>query len=327
MSFFGSMGRRLDRLPWGWALLVGVLLGVGTILVVRQLDWPGGALVVGAALFFVILLGFSAEPLAVEVETAVEERVEEEDPNHPPRDAEPGQEWTNPVDGSVLVFVPEGWYTLGSEDGDDDEKPVHQVFLSGFWIGRDPVTHAQYRQFLESGAEVEPPKYWDDSKFNSDQQPVVGVSWHDAMAYCEWAGLKLPTEAQWEAAARGEDQRRYPWGDEEPTEDHANFENPLGGSTSNVGQYPKGRGPFGTFDQAGNVWEWCLDPWDEQAYAEREGTTNPTATGDEAVRVVRGGSWDNPAGFLRSAIRLWFGVLARDGILGFRCVGSVPSEP
>jgi formylglycine-generating enzyme required for sulfatase activity len=247
------------------------------------------------------------------------------------------------TDPSVrMVWVPVGEYTLGAEDvfeganmGSLEEsvlkrwseysKPGHRVRMSGFWIGKYEVTNEQYRKFLDAEG-VREPEEWGYSQFNGPDQPVVGVDWHEARAYCQWLGLDLPTEAQWEAAARGADQRRYPWGDEEPTEAYANFDGVLG-RTSSFGQYAKDEGPFGTFDQAGNVLEWCLDPWSEQAYVGREGDVNPIAEGQEAVRVVRGGSWNDPARDLRSAFRIWCWVRSRNDYLGFRCVGSVPSEP
>ncbi|MEM6456146.1 MAG: SUMF1/EgtB/PvdO family nonheme iron enzyme, partial [Acidobacteriota bacterium] len=163
---------------------------------------------------------------------------------------EAGSERLHEQDGSVLVYVPGGLYTLGAERF-GDEKPIHTVQLSPYWIGKYPVTNAQYRTFLEA-TKHEKPRYWDDKKWNGLDQPVVGVSWHDARAYCTWAGLVLPSEAQWEAAARGTDQRKYPWGDAEPTETLANFRGNVGRTTP-VGSYPAGAGPFGTLDQAGNV--------------------------------------------------------------------------
>ena len=339
MSLFHSMARRLDLLPPGRAALLGGVVGVVAVLAMRQLDWPGGVVVVGPVLILAILLGFSAEPLAVELE------VEEEDPNRPPKNPKPGQEWTNPVDGSVLVYVPGGEYRLGSENvyqgveiprGLEDNakeweswaRPMHRVHLSGFWIGRDPITNEQYRRFLADNSEADEPKFWDDSRFNEERQPVVGVSWDEAKAYCGWAGLALPTESQWEAAARGQDERRYPWGNEEPGSELACFgQDFTTGQPAEVGSFPRGNGPFGTRDQAGNVWEWCEDPWDESAYAHRDGESDPLAEGDPTIRVVRGGSWRDWASYLRSANRNRNGVQYRDVSLGFRCVGSVPSEP
>ncbi|MEM9556543.1 MAG: SUMF1/EgtB/PvdO family nonheme iron enzyme [Acidobacteriota bacterium] len=241
-------------------------------------------------------------------------------------------------DGSVLVHVPQGDYPLGSssldlsdiEDEDDRKtwqraaEPEHTVRLSEYWIGKYPVTNAQYRRFLEQTPEASEPRHWHDKRFNESEQPVVGVSWQDAIAYCRWASLVLPTEAQWEAAARGTDLRPFPWGDSPPTAELANFGGHEG-RTSVVGAYPAGAGPFGTLDQAGNVWEWCRDAFDFDAYDEREGAVDPIVHGsddnrDAAVRVVRGGSWFNPSRFLAAAIRSWYRASDRDLLLGFRVV-------
>jgi len=236
----------------------------------------------------------------------------------------PGLERVHEKDGTVLLYVPGGEYVLGAEDISDKEKPIHRVVLSPFWIAKYPVTNEQYGKFLaaEPGAR---PKYWDDRRFNEPKKPVVGVSWEEAQAYCYWVGLQLPSEAQWEAAARGRSpvQRRFPWGNGEPTPEHANFDG-WEGRTTAVGAYPKGAGPFGTLDQAGNVWEWCLDFWDPAAYCERNGQLDPVSiTGDAAARCLRGGSWYDPAGILAAAFRYWGRASLRYRLLGFRC--SLPA--
>ncbi len=238
-----------------------------------------------------------------------------------------GEERRHERDGTVLVYVPGGEYTLGTDDVGKEEKPVHRVRLSPYRIGKFPVTNEQYRRFLEANSDHRKPRYWDDERFNQPRQPVVGVSWDDAEAYCRWAGLLLPTEAQWEAAARGTDGRRYPWGHEEPTPEHANFDGNVG-KPSEVGAYPGGAGPFGTLDQAGNVWEWCRDVWDASAYRERDGQLDPIAKiGEAAFCVLRGGSWAHEARFLAAACRLGSPAGSRVGSVGFRCVLPVGPEP
>ncbi|MCP5114763.1 MAG: formylglycine-generating enzyme family protein, partial [bacterium] len=227
----------------------------------------------------------------------------------------------NPIDDSVLVYVPGGEYTLGAEDLEelfvrdfdaDDAKrwaswslPVHRVNLSAFRIGKYPVTNAQYRAYLDVNSSIEDPEYWTDERFNQDMHPVVGVDWGEASAYCRWAGMKLPSEAQWEAAARGTDQRRYPWGDEPPPSEELAHFGLATNATAPVDAHPKGVGPYGTLDQAGNVWEWCLDTWDEDAYKGRDGQNNPvnTSVDTSAGRVWRGGAWGDPAGLLAAALR------------------------
>lgn len=238
-------------------------------------------------------------------------------------------------DGSVLVYVPAGKYTLGTNEdleacNDENRhwpKPEHRVRLTSYWIGKYPVTNAQYRQFLDANPQYAKPRYWADKQFNEPEQPVVGVSWLDAMAYCRWAGLELPSEAQWEAAARGTDRRAYPWGNDDPSPELANFGG-REGRTTPVGAYPKGAGPYGTLDQAGNVWEWCADAFKENAYDKRDGKENPVVSGDDrdenVARVVHGGSWDLPSGYLRAAIRL--GGRAGRRYRGFRVVAGVGPE-
>ncbi|MEM6455113.1 MAG: SUMF1/EgtB/PvdO family nonheme iron enzyme [Acidobacteriota bacterium] len=235
---------------------------------------------------------------------------------------EAGSERTHEKDGSVLVYVPGGSYTLGAEEF-DREKPIHTVKLSRYWIGKYPVTNAQYGTFLEA-TKHEKPRYWDDKQWNGLDQPVVGVSWHDAQAYCAWAGLALPSEAQWEAAARGTDQRAYPWGNAEPTETLANFGQNVGRTTP-VGSYPDGAGPFGALDQAGNVWEWCLDVWSAEAYEGRDGQKDPIHDeGKESVRALRGGSWIYEPGWLRGAYRYGSRVPNRSRSQGFRVCVPAP---
>jgi formylglycine-generating enzyme required for sulfatase activity len=194
------------------------------------------------------------------------------------------------------------------------------VHLRPFWISRFPVTNRQYAAFLRANACQPAPTFWEDAAFNRPAQPVVGVSWFDAKAYCAWTGLALPTEAEWEAAARGPDQRFYCWGDEQPTRAHANFQGGPG-RTSPAGAYPKGRGPYGTLAQAGNVWEWCEDVWNERAYEGRDGCQDPVSTsGEEGERALRGGSWNYPPWNLLAAYRGRAAAGEACSNIGFRCV-------
>ena len=245
-------------------------------------------------------------------------------------------------DESVLVYVPGGEYSMGSSNLEVPEywpeesvkwpHPAHRVVLSPYWIGKYPVTNAQYGRFLEANPDHEKPDYWTDKQFNGSEQPVVGVSWLDALAYCEWAGLSLPSEAEWEAAARGVDGRPYPWGDAEPSPELANYAAGGEGRPTPVGAYPKGAGPYGTLDQAGNVWEWCLDEFEADAYKDRDGMKDPIVGSLEgrekaALRVVRGGSWLDSAVNLPAAIRVRFRPDLRDQFLGFRVVCRSVPEP
>jgi len=237
----------------------------------------------------------------------------------------PGEERINERDGSLLVYVPGGAYILGADDITDHEKPIHRVFLSPFWIAKYPLTNAQYGRFLKENPQTPKPQYWNDQRFNQPEQPVVGVSWEEAKAYCAWARLQLPSEAQWEAAARGTDQRRSPWGNAEPTPEHANFGKQKR-QTTPVVSYPKGTGPFGTLDQAGNAWEWCEDVWNVASYRGRAGEKDPVGSvGDSAVHCLRGGSWNGPAWLLAAACRGGRRASYQSGSIGFRCM--LPARP
>ena len=267
---------------------------------------------------------------AVEVEASVSEaRSELIPPIDGGRDFEPfvsavqrarqqRQERIHEKTGMVLVPVPGGEFNIGAEDLEASARPVRRIRLRPFWIGKFPVTNEQYARFLEENEAVPKPAFWTDPRFNQPQHPVVGVSWYEAAVYCRWAGLQLPTEAQWEAAARGTDQRPYPWGKELPTPQRVNFGNK---GTSPVGTYPFGEGPYGTQDQLGNVWEWCADPWAVNAHRQIEnGALDPMAEGDEAARAVRGGSWVTPAQDLHAAAREMGSAKLRFNYQGFRCV-------
>ncbi len=210
-------------------------------------------------------------------------------------------ERVHPADGSVLVPVPAGSYPIGAGDLAAASGPLRTVELECFRIGKLPVTNALYRRFLDAEPGRRRPLCWADKRFTHPEQPVVGVSWHDAATYCDWAGLRLPSEIQWEASARGPRGHGFPWGDDEPTADRATFGRTVD-TPMPVGTLPAGAGPFGTLEQAGNVREWCADPW----------------TDDPAFRVVRGGAWDDPAWKLRAAYRAWRAAGDRGPTVGFR---------
>jgi formylglycine-generating enzyme required for sulfatase activity len=206
--------------------------------------------------------------------------------------------------------------------------------MSSFMVGETPVTNNQYSIFLED-TNYKRPMYWDALEFNDSKQPIVGINWHDAIAFCEWlskkSGLKydLPSEAQWEYAARGTDGRRYPWGDEEPDDTRALFVGsvfPKGTNkisrTAPVGSFPDGMGPFGTLDQAGNVWEWCKDTWDEDAYYDRDKkeVTDPITEGSNEYKVIRGGCFLSYNVSMRCASRAKEQTIRGDRYSGFRVV-------
>lgn len=202
----------------------------------------------------------------------------------------------NPTDGSQLILIPAGEFLMGSDDADKDERPQHSEHVGEFRIAKTPVTNAQYRKFIEATGHREP-GLWDDNRFNQPNQPVVGVTWHDAMAYCKWAGLRLPTEREWEKAARGTDGRSWPWGQEPPDDSRCNFNENVG-ATTEVGSYPDGASPYGCLDMAGNVWEWCVTKW--RASYETEPDDSPDGSGS---RVLRGGAYYSDADAVRCASR------------------------
>ena len=215
-----------------------------------------------------------------------------------------------------MVLVSAGQFWMGSDDGEDDEKPRHRVILDGFYIDKYEVTNALYQKFMSVTGRAAP-EYWNDSKFNGPKQPVVGASWHDADAYCTWAKKRLPTEAEWERAARGTDGRKYPWVGEWDAS-RANSTESGRGKTVDVGSYPNGVSPAGALDMAGNVWEWVAD-WYDKDYYKRGSDRNLGGPTTGTYRVLRGGSWNlNPIN-LRAAYRFHNSPDARNDFIGFRC--------
>jgi formylglycine-generating enzyme required for sulfatase activity len=216
-----------------------------------------------------------------------------------------------------MVWVPPGEFTMGSEpgDSDEDERPPHRVKLSGFWIGQREVSNAEYRRF-------------DPKHQGPDELPATEVNWHDAKRFCESLGLRLPTEAEWEYAARGTDGRRYPWGNEAPDATRAAFQR---SKPDPVDSRPEGRGPFGTLHQAGNVHEWVADCYDEKAYeqdANNAVTEDPLHDSkDCSVRVLRGGAFDYGPGNLRSAFRDGGYPDVRFRSFGLRCARGSRRQP
>jgi len=239
-----------------------------------------------------------------------------------------------------FVYVPAGPFQMGSND-DSDAQPIHTVSVEAFWLGKTPVTNAQFRPFVESGGytnqavwatagwqwrsrrKIRLPRHWSDPQWNTPQQPVIGVSWYEATAYTTWLAqvtgqiMRLPTEAEWEKAARGVDGRVYPWGNTDPDKSRCNFAIQEG-KTTLVGNYPAGASPYGALDMAGNVWEWIGTQWLDNYvnYAtivcqEKEGS---------GLRSLRGGSWGHPARNLRAANRRKYEPDHQSYHVGFRVV-------
>ena len=216
----------------------------------------------------------------------------------------------------------------------DAELPQHKAYLSAYEISRYEITNAQYRAFVQAMNRPTPrghngEKTWEDETLNGDTQPVVGVTWFDAQAFAEWIGGSLPTEAQWERAARGTQARIYPWGDTPPkARQHANFARRYNRPMP-IGQFPKGESPEGIADLAGNVWEWCLDEYSPTVYQKKKKNVprNPLNLRFRDVlraRVIRGGAWDVGRAFLRSGLRFKFYPLDSTHTIGFRVVRPRP---
>jgi formylglycine-generating enzyme required for sulfatase activity len=214
----------------------------------------------------------------------------------------------------------------------DNESPVHEVELDAYRIGRYPVTVSEYAEFVDHGGyadsrwwsagghgQVEAPEDWAE-QLQFANRPVVGVSWFEAMAYCAWAGCRLPTEAEWERTARGTNGRKFPWGNEPADPSRLNYGGSVGRPTP-VGVYPLGATPEGVRDLAGNVWEWCRDWYARDAYRESD-RRNPQGPANGEGRVVRGGSWDLRARDARSALRVGFLPDYRGDFIGCRVVGA-----
>jgi formylglycine-generating enzyme required for sulfatase activity len=230
--------------------------------------------------------------------------------------------------GEILVYVPVGEFTMGSDSGDSDEKPVHTVYLDAFWIDQFEVTNKQYQACVDAGTCEPPsssssythPSYYENLEF--DNYPVLNVNWDKANRYCEvWAGGDLPTEAQWEKAARGTDERTYPWGNDAPNEGLLNYNTNVGDTTT-VGSYPGGKSPYEVYDMAGNVWEWVNDYYQSDYYTLLGGNaSNPFGPDSGQYRVLRGGTWFNSDDDVRSASRNWYDPTYAYNF-GFRCVRS-----
>jgi len=237
-----------------------------------------------------------------------------------------GSTQISPKDDMVMVFVPAGNFEMGSDNGDGDEKPVHTVYLDDFWMDQTEVTNKQYATCVSAGACQEPAStrsytqssYYGNSKF--DNYPVIYVKWDQANAYCSWAGRRLPTEAEWEKAARGTQAFTYPWGNEATNSGLLNYNGNVG-DTTEVGSYPDGASMYGALDMAGNVWEWVSSLYQPYPYSAGDGRENLSASGS---RVLRGGAGDSLENNVRSAGRGGDDPSYTFNNVGFRCALSLP---
>ena len=227
----------------------------------------------------------------------------------------------NAKDGSVLVWVPGGEFEM--RDGKQFNCPKHRVHVDGYYIGVYCVTNRQYgRSVEETGREVGGGGF--SVGGGKEEHPVVNVTWEDATAYAAWAGCELPTEAQWEKAARGQRGLIYPWGEEWDEIKCRNAKNKGSEETAAVWGYAEGVSGYGTYQQSGNVWEWCRDWYDEDYYETNGVQRNPTGPDRGSERVLRGGCWNNDdASVFRGAFRFRFDPGDRLHARGFRLVRAV----
>ena len=241
-----------------------------------------------------------------------------------------------------LILVPAGTFTMGSERRAADERPMHKVYLDAYYIGKYEVTNAEYYAFwksqLKNNASDKTPKHTPESfphlphigdwRTRAEQfpnHPVVGVSWHDAAAYAAWKGMRLPTEAEWEKAARGYTNRIWPWGSAmEPYANTAAAEDGYENRIAPVGSFPKGKSYYGALDMAGNVWEWTADWYSDVYYAyssqaaAKRPKKNPTGPDVGSWRVLRGGSWIDAITRCSTTFRFYLYPNLKTSFVGFR---------
>ena len=252
-----------------------------------------------------------------------------------------------------MARVPAGTFVMGADrGGEEDEHPAHEVTLAAFWLDRTEVTNEAYAACVAakacgpSNAHIASSTHaGPDSLFARPHQPIVGVTWHDAHAFCAWNGKRLPREAEYERAIRGDDGRRFPWGNDTPTPERTVFGRAYGAEgTDDVGAHPSGRGPYGHDDLAGNVWEWLEDEYDPYAYRRdgakkglpgtcaeitktqdelrrqgKQGFTGSNPIPTECEHVLRGGAYNYDGPGLRSMNRVHHPGRYRLVMTGFRC--------
>jgi formylglycine-generating enzyme required for sulfatase activity len=230
------------------------------------------------------------------------------------------------VDDIEIIMVPAGGFTMGTDGGEDN--PEHTVNLAAFSIDKYEITNRKYQSCVEAGC-CTPPQhdgsytgrqpYYGNPDF--DNYPVIYVTWEQAREYCENLGKALPTEAQWEKAARSDDGRTYPWGDDGPNSTRANFNMPIGGDTQEVGTHSAGASPYGVEDMAGNVWEWNAD-WYDPDYYGASPSDDPTGPDDGFVKCARGGGFGSLGSSLPGYRRESYQPMEAYSSLGFRCVAN-----
>jgi serine/threonine-protein kinase len=228
--------------------------------------------------------------------------------------------------GVFMRLVPAGEFIMGNDDGNPDERPAHKIYIVAFYIDKYEVTNILYKMCVDASACLPPrkissdtrPSYYGNSQF--DNYPVIYVNWNQAKTYCEWRGTRLPSEAEWEKAARGIDGRTYPWGegiDKTRANYYSNGDNNLSDTTA-VGSYESGKSPFGVYDMVGNVWEWVADWYDVYP----GGDLNANSDFGQKYRVLRGGVWNPIDTVIHSTLRGISYPVDENASIGFRCAFS-----
>ena len=230
------------------------------------------------------------------------------------------------ADEENMILIPIGEFMMGSENRGPDEKPVNKVYLDAYYIGKYEVTNEEYYKFWQATGKYTPESFtdeygigaWPERALKFPNHPVVGVSWYDAVAYAEWVSMRLPTEAEWEKAARGTTDRLWPWGNS--LQAYANTWNGKDGydnSIAPVGSYPNGKSYYGVMDMAGNVWEWTSD-WYSDTYYFHSPKQNPTGPETGSWRVIRGGAWTDDIKRCTTTFRFYFYPSLKTSFIGFR---------
>lgn len=260
----------------------------------------------------------------------------------PPARAKVGDTWISKADGMTLVYIPAGKFFRGAleydEQSNPDEFPLREIDLDAYWIDQTEVTNAMFADFLTANGvdtaggkpwyevdspdaliSVQGPKWVVEPGY--ENHPVVEVTWEAAKAYCEWVGRRLPTEAEWEKAARGAEGQIYPWGDNAPNCGLVNFwdgNKVCADGSAPVGSFPAGVSPYGALDMSGNVWEWTAD-WYDENYYQASPIENPMGPASGSSKVFRGGAWESGPRNLRASDRNNDQTNASRYRLGFRC--------